>query len=64
MIVEQWCPFTIRVDHISLTTYSTLTENTGNADKERQDNQTARDYKSEDPLESEDTCCHLCEGKG
>jgi hypothetical protein len=64
MIVKQRCPFTIRIDHISLTTYSTLTENARNTDKERQNDQTARDYKSKDPLESDDTRCHLCEGKG
>jgi hypothetical protein len=50
MIVEQWCPFTIRVDHISLTTYSTFTKKARNTDKDGQDDQTAHDYKSEDPL--------------
>jgi len=64
MIVKQWCSFAIRVDHISFTTYSTLTKKTRNTDKDRQDDQTAHDYKSEDPLESDDMFCHLCKGKG
>jgi hypothetical protein len=64
MIVKQRCPFAIRVDNISFTTYSTLTKKARNTDKDRQDDQTAHDYKSEDPLESEDTFCHLCKGKG
>ena len=59
VIFQQRRSFAIRINHFSVTTYASLTKGTRDADKEREDDQTAHDHESEDPLEGNDTCRHL-----
>jgi hypothetical protein len=59
VIVKQRCSFTIRVDHLSFAAYPTLAKEAWDPDKDREDDQTAHDHESKDPLEGDDMCVHL-----